>query len=181
MQPRDHGVVTAADDYQVLSVGARLAAALLTVESWLRAHKMDDAGISAVLEHMWQWLTVTNETFGAWYDFYEVQGPDDLLAAIDEEPLPRRVAFICEKRGVPAEELAMLLADVVNMVYDELFGAVNLDHSLERLRRVEAVAARSGISLPSAERFSVPGLMAQDRHGWGQATVDQVASWRGRS
>jgi hypothetical protein len=172
--------VTAADDYEALSVNARLTAALLTVESWLRVHRLDDAGIGAVLEHMWQWLTMTYKTVDAWHEFYEVQGPEELLAAIDEEPLPRRVALICKKQGVPAAELAMLLADVVNMVYDELYGAVNLEHSLERLRRVEAVAARSGISLPSAERFSIPGLMAQDGHGWGHVTADQVASWRGR-
>jgi hypothetical protein len=179
-RPRDHGAVTAADGYEALSVRARLAAALLAVESWLRAYRLDDAEIGAVLDHMWQYLTVTYETLGAWYEFYELQEPEELLAAIDEEPLPRRAALICEDQGIPAVELAMLLADVVNMVYDELFGAVNLQHSLERLRRVEALAARSGISLPSAQLFSIPGLMAQDGHGWGRVTAAQVANWRGR-
>jgi hypothetical protein len=173
--------VTAADDYEALSVRARLAAALMTVESWLRAYRLDDAGISAVLEHMWQWLTVTSKTFGAWYEFYEVQGPEVLLAAIDDEGLPRRVALICEDQGVPATDLAMLLADVVNLVYDDLFGAVNLQHSLERLRRVEAVAARSYIELPSAKRFSVPGLKKRDGHGMGrEVTAGQIATWRGQ-
>ena len=64
----------ASDDYEALSVRARLAAALMTVKSRLHAYRLDDAGISAVLEHMWQWLTVTSETFGAWYEFYEMQG-----------------------------------------------------------------------------------------------------------
>jgi hypothetical protein len=173
--------VFAADDYEALSVRARLAAALVTVESWLRAYRLDDAGIGAVLEHMWQWLTVTSETFGAWYEFYEVQGPEVLLAAIDDESLPLRVALICEDRGVPATDLAMLLADVVNLVYDDLFGAVNLQHSLERLHRVEVVAARSYIELPSAERFSVPGLNKQDGHGMGrEVTAAQIATWRGQ-
>lgn len=173
--------MTAADDYEVLSVRARLAAALVTVESWLRAYRLDDAGISAVLEHMWQWLTVTAETFGAWYEFHEVQYPEVLLAAINDEPLPRPVTLICGDQGVPVTDLAMLLADVVNLVYDDLFGAVNLQTSLERLRRVEAVAARSGIALPSAERFSVPGLTAQDGHGMGrEVPAAQIASWRGQ-
>jgi hypothetical protein len=168
----DHAM-TRADEYETLNVQARLAAGLLTVEAWLRAHALADKAVSDVLEHMWQWPTVEPDTFRAWYDF----DSDALEAAEAEESLPTRIALACQERAAPAADLAALLADVVNIVYDSLFGALDLSLSLARLRNIEVVAARSGIRLPAAPRFS--SLRAEDKHGWGvPVSAMQVADWR---
>jgi hypothetical protein len=165
--------MTGADEYEGLNVAARLAAGLLTVEAWLRVHQVADAGVDGVVEHLWQWLTVQPDTFMRWYDF----DSDELQAAEAETPLPQRVALACDERSASAEDLAALLANVVNIVYDSLFGALDLRLSLARLRTIEVVAARSGVRLPAGQRFT--GLAAQDRGGWGHpVSALQVASWR---
>jgi hypothetical protein len=165
-----------AGEYRDLNIQARLSAGLLTVESWLRAYGVTEAGVTGVLEHMWQWLMVTSETFGVWYDFDSAE----LQAAEGGEPLRSPAALACQERGAPAADLADMLADVVSIVYDSLFGALDLALSLDRLRNVEAAAARSGIGLPDPERFS--SFKAQDKHGWGYpVAAAQVAAWRRES
>lgn len=169
----DHAM-TGADEYEGLNVLARLTAALLTMEAWLRVHRLADAAVADVLEHMWQWPTVKPDTFRPWFDFHS----DELQAAEAEEPLPRRIALACQERGASAEDLAALLANIVNIVYDSLFSALDLDLSLARLRNIEVVAARSGVRLPAAQRFA--SLKAEDMHGWGiPVSAMQVADWRG--
>jgi hypothetical protein len=70
-----------------------------------------------------------------------------------------------------------LLSNVVKTVYDSLFSVADLSWTLVGLRTVEVVAARSGVRLPAAQRFS--SLRAQDRGGWGNpVSAHQVASWR---
>lgn len=165
--------MTGADEYGDLNIQARLAAGLLTVESWLRAYDLTDAALAGLLDHMWQWPAVTPETFPAWYDF----DSEALRAAEAGNTLPSPVALVCQERGAPAADLAAMLTDVVNIVYESLFGALDLALSLGRLRHIEAVAARSGIMLPNSRRFS--GFKAQDRHGWGHpVTATQVTIWR---
>jgi hypothetical protein len=168
----DHAM-TGADEYENLNVAARLVAGLLTVEAWLRVHQLADAAVDGVLEHMWQWPTVTPDTFRSWFDFYS----DELQAAEAEGPLPRRVALACQEHAASAEDLAAMLANVVNIVYDSLFGALDLSLSLGRLRTIEVVAARSGVRFPAAQRFSSP--KAEVRHGWGDpVSAMKVADWR---
>jgi hypothetical protein len=171
----DHAM-SSAEEYDGLNVQARLVAGLLTMEAWLRVHGLADGAVAELLEHMWQWPTVTPDTFGAWHDF----DSEALQAAEAKESLPPRVALACEQRGAPAGDLAVMLADVVKIVYDSLFGALDLTLSMARLRSIEDVASRTGISLPAAGRFF--GLWAQDKHGWGfPVSAMQVADWRRQS
>ena len=158
--------MTGADEYKDLNIQARLVAGLLTVEAWLRVHQLADAAIGDVLEHMWQWPTVTPDTFLPWFDFHS----DELQAAEAEEPLPWRIALACQERAAPADDLAALLAHIVNIVYESLFCALDLDLSL--------AAARSGVRLPPGQRFA--SLKARDHmHGWGiPVSATQVADWR---
>jgi hypothetical protein len=109
----DH-VMTDADEYGDLNIQARLAAGLLTVEAWLRVHRLADGAIADVLEHMWQWPTVTPDTFLPWFEFDSAE----LQAAEAEGPLPRRIARACQDCAAPPEDLAALLANIVNIVYD---------------------------------------------------------------
>jgi hypothetical protein len=48
----------------------------------LRAYRLDDAGISALIEHMWQFLALTSETFEDWYAF----DSEERYAANGDEP-----------------------------------------------------------------------------------------------
>ena len=155
----DHAM-TSADEYQGLNVQARLVAGLLTVEAWLRVHGLADAAVADLLEHMWQWPMVTPDSFRAWYDFHS----EELQAAEAGEPLPPRAALACQQRGAPAADLAAMLADVVNIVYDSLFGALDLTcpwPSYATLRMsppVRASASRPrGASPASGHRTSTGG------------------------
>jgi hypothetical protein len=163
-------------DYATLNVQARLAAGLLTVEAWLRQHQIEDADTTAVLDHMWQFMTVTPEIFQGWYDWQ----PPALLAAEADEPVPSSAAAECSRHGASPDDLATMLADVVNIVYDSPFGALDLSRSMTRLRDLAAVAARSDVALPDAAHFG--HLNTFQRHGWGNpASPAQVAKLRARA
>lgn len=70
-----------------------------------------------------------------------------------------------------------MLADVISVVHDSLFGALDLSLSMARLREIAAVAARSGITIPDASRFG--HLPAHGFHGWGYpVSATQVAGLR---
>jgi hypothetical protein len=160
-------------DYSALSVQARLAAGLLTVEAWLRRYRIEDEGTTTVLEHMWQFMTVTAETFQAWYDFK----PEALLAAESEEPVPAPAAAACRQYGAAAQDLATMLGAVVNIVYESLFGALDLNLSMARLREIATVATRSGIGIPAASRFG--HMSVHEFHGWGNpVSAAQVVALR---
>jgi hypothetical protein len=96
--------VSSAEEFSDLNVRARLVAGLLTVEAWLRVHGLADAAVAELVEHMWQWPTVTPDTFSAWHDF----DSEALRAAEAEEPLPRRIAADCQQRGASAADLGAL-------------------------------------------------------------------------
>lgn len=164
------------EDYAGLNVRARLAAGLLTVEAWLGRYQIEDEGTAAVLDHVWQFMTVTPETFQDWHDFE----PEALIAAETEEALLPSAAAACRRHGARAEDLATMLADVISIVYDSLFGALDLSLSMARLREIAAVAARSGIAIPDASRFG--HLPAREFHGWGNpVSAAQLAGLRSRT
>jgi hypothetical protein len=163
--------VARADEYRDLNIQARLVAALMTVESWLGVYVLTDAAVEDLLEHMWQWPAVTPEAFLAWYDF----DSEWLRAAERANPLPSPTVSACQERGAPAEDLAVMLAGAVKIVYDSLFAALDPTLSLSRLRDIEVAAARSGVAFPSPQRFS--RFKAQDKLGWGYPVpAAQIAS-----
>jgi hypothetical protein len=130
------------------------------VEAWLGRYQIGDDGVATVIDHMWQFMTVTPDTFMDWYDFR----PEAQLAAEREDAVQPPAASACRRRGASAQDLATLLADVVNIVYDSLFGAPDLSLSMARLREIAAVAAKSGIAIPDASRFG--HRPAHQRNGW---------------
>jgi hypothetical protein len=143
---------------------------ILTVEAWLRRHPIEDADTTAVLDHLWPFMTVTPETFQDWYDWQ----PAAQLAAEAGSQLPSSAATECSKHEATLDDPAMMLADVVNIVYDSLLGALDLSRSMTRLRDLAAVAGRSDVSLP--DEAHVRRLTASQRHGWGNpASPAQLA------
>jgi hypothetical protein len=148
-------------DYEALSIQGRLAAGLVAVEAWLRQHGVEDEGTTSLLDHMWQWMTVAPETFKAWYEFQSAA----LRAAEAGEPVPSVAAAACRRQGASAHDLASMLADVVSVVYDSLFGALDLRLSLVNLARLAEISGKSGVHLPDASQLSQ--FPAPERHGWG--------------
>jgi hypothetical protein len=53
-------------DYGALSQAARLAAALRTLDQWLRRVGLVDQEIDRLIEHLWAYPTITYVTFAAW-------------------------------------------------------------------------------------------------------------------
>jgi hypothetical protein len=58
-----HWRVGDVEDYASLNIQARLAAGLLMVEAWLGRYQIGDDGVATVIDHMWQFMTVTPDTF----------------------------------------------------------------------------------------------------------------------
>src|SRR5271154_4565749 len=155
------GAVGDVEDYEGLNIQARLTAGLGMIKAWLARYRIEADGGTAVIDHMWQFLTVTPDTFMGWYDW---QSEAQLAAERGDALLPSAAAA-CRRCGASAQDLAAILAGVTGIVYDSLFGALDLDLSMARLRTIAAVAGRCGIAVPDASSFS--HLPAQERHGWG--------------
>lgn len=85
------------EDYADLNVRARLAAGLVAIDAWLRRYQVEDEGTAVVLDHMWQFMTVTSETFQDWYDFQ----PEVLVAAGTDGAVLPSAAAACRQHGAP--------------------------------------------------------------------------------
>jgi hypothetical protein len=161
-----------ADEYADRSINARLAAALLAVESWLGHVGLYDPEIRNLLEHLWARPTVRSETFDEWEGY-----DSEVLAAALGGDLPERLELACRSRHVPPGELACVLEDVVEIVYTNLFGTVVSEDSLKHLRRLEQTVGRYGIELVAAGRFADEPLEAG--HGEGRERSEaEVGRWR---
>jgi hypothetical protein len=144
---------------------------LIVFDRWLAKIGIRDDGLDAVREHLWQWMTVDEHSFGAWSGF---ESPV-LDAALGDE-LPAELTLQCEQRGVDTAEFTAVLGDVVEITYLSLYGAAQDDASLEHLRRVLEVCAAAGITPPSAEPFAQS--LFTDGHGFGRPTLEDVEQWR---
>jgi hypothetical protein len=98
-----------------------------------------------------------------WYDFQ----PEAQLAAEREDAVLPSAASACRRRRASVQDLATMPGDVVNIVYDSLSGALDLSLSMARLRKIAAVAARSGNAVPDASRF---GHLPVDQRQRGKAS-----------
>jgi hypothetical protein len=156
-------------DFRQLSMNARLAAALLISTRWLERVGIHDSELDALVEHLWAWLTVTPDTFDAWYE----SEPALVLVGLGGE-LPDRLTANCTAHGIEPERLAALLRGLTEIVYGSLFGAADDEGSLAELGTVAAVVGQHGLALPPS------GLFADSPISEGRARMDpaRVHRWR---
>ncbi|ETK34209.1 hypothetical protein MPTA5024_20520 [Microbispora sp. ATCC PTA-5024] len=155
----------------MLSVHARLAAALRTLEEWLTRTGVQDGSIDELIHHLWRLPTVTADDFRAW----EESGPD-LVAMALGGPMPAVLVEKCNRAAVAPEDLYELVQHTTEIVYANLYGAVDDHGTLGHLAAVEQIAGRYNMILPPAQFFA---RSPYGSHGWGPLlTSGDVDHWR---
>jgi hypothetical protein len=156
-------------------VNARLAAALLTATRVLAPAGVSFEALTALIDHLWRWPTIDEYTFVEWERWSNPMLESALDGVVAEESVPA-----VQQSSISHEDFRTLIESTVEIVYVNLFAAVDHGRTLDHLERVAMVASRAGVGLPPAALFAAEaGADVTQRSGWGaRMTAAQVNRWR---
>ncbi|WP_426572135.1 hypothetical protein [Aquihabitans sp. McL0605] len=168
----DRPVVT----YDDLSQRALLAIALLGVEDWRRARDLRDPNLDALVQHLWDWMTVGPRSFDEWCDW---ESPALEFALEPRSLFPFDMAGYWAAAGCTEAQARGLLAPLVELVDDHLFTAIDRDQLLARFKDVRRQLAVDGILFRPPTTFA--DSPATELDGWGRRLDDTgLRDWRSR-
>jgi hypothetical protein len=160
------GLVEPAEAFADSPVDARLAAALVAVEALCSQRNVQDPQVNELIDHLWSWLTVDETNFQEWYAF-----DSPLLEAGLGAELPDETAEAFAQVGVNREALRRLVMGLIEILYGNLFAAIDDDATQAHMEAVAEVLAELGIAWPSRARFPL-------RDGQARPHAEDVAHWR---
>ncbi|MGH3375647.1 MAG: hypothetical protein ACRDP6_12980 [Actinoallomurus sp.] len=153
-------------------MAARLAAALHSLTAWLDHVGLHGRDLNDLIEHLWQWLTITPDTFTQWHD-----GAPVLVETALGDEMPSYLVQQClDRAAIPVADLRHILESTTEIVYCNLFGAVDDQATMNYLRQVEHIMRKYSLPIPPASLFS--NSLFSEGHGWGRPTVTQTDAWR---
>jgi hypothetical protein len=143
--------------------------------AWLDQEDLRGPEFTELIDHLWEFQVVErSEMLMRWHD----SAPDLIDVALGGE-MPDALIKRCLDRGIPTAELRCMLESTAEIVYYNVFGAVNDQATMNYLRQVESLLMKYGLSLPAASLFSKSLFL--DAHGWGpELTADEAGVWRFR-
>ena len=155
--------------YSDLSVRARQAVALVTFRRWRESVGLDCVELATLEDHLWQYATVTPDTFNAWHEEHPLVhlGPDS--------PLPDAIHDQIAARGLDPNEVRSAIFALTQITYGGLFGRVESEWSLADLESLGRFTEQHGTPLATADSF-VDSLWIDD--DWGNPSVELVRRWR---
>ncbi|WP_149205157.1 hypothetical protein [Actinotalea subterranea] len=155
--------------YSDLSICARQGVALVTFRRWREIVGLDCEELSTLEDHLWEFASVTPETFAAWYESHPLvrRGSDD--------PLPAEVESSAALHGLDQVELRQAVRALTVITYGGLFGRVESEWSLTGLQDLAAVTGARGVGLAPPDRFL--GSLWVDGD-WGHPSTELVGRWR---
>lgn len=123
--------------------------------------------LDSLEDHLWEYLTVTSETFRSWYgrDPFTRRWPDSLKSRLREAVTACHLGYPAVAEGIDA---------LISIPYGGLFGGIESDWSLHDLNRVFALTS-SQVRAPSADLFVHSLWIDKD---WGRHDPALVARWR---
>lgn len=164
---RDQLVFAPPTQHSDLSVAARQALALVTFRRWRSAVGLQMEELDSLEDHLWEYLTLTSETFRSWYerDPFTRRWPDSLKSRLREAVTACHLGYPAVAEGIDA---------LISITYGGLFGGIESDWSLRDLNRVFALTS-SQVRAPSADLFVHSLWIDKD---WGRHDPALVARWR---
>jgi hypothetical protein len=152
-----------------LSIAARQALGLIAFRRWRTVIGLVSPILDQVEAHLWDFATVGEHTFDAWYDAYPLPGRGD------GEALDADLETDAARRGVPSSRLRTAVDALLEITHDGLFTGVESAWSLAALDRLESALRPDGVPLPE------PGLVADSlwiNDAWGRPHASVVEGWR---
>lgn len=155
--------------YSDLSICARQAVALVTFRRWREVVGLDCGVLATLEDHLWEYASVTPETFGAWYESHP------LVLRRSDDPLPAEVESSAAVCGLDQAEVRRAVDALTGITYGGLFGRVESEWSLTGLEDLAAVTGARGVGLAPPDRFL--GSLWVDGD-WGRPSTELVSRWR---
>jgi len=155
--------------YSDLSVCGRQAGALVTFRRWRESVGLDSDELTTLEDHLWQYATVTPETFNAWYESHP------LARLGQDEPLPADLQDSVAARGLGLADVWRAVNALVQITYGGLFGRIESQWSLNELEVLGEVTARYGVPLAPADAFA---QCLWIDHDWGRPDAELVSLWQ---
>jgi hypothetical protein len=146
-----------------LTVRRQLAGSLVAFESWAAANDFEAEELRDLFEHMWKWLTVEPSNFMDWHDW----DSELLRTCLNGRALPDLVLQYCSRHGIDSGNLHGALAALVGCVYDNLFGAFDLDRTPANFSLVDEFLAAHHVWPPAASLFGRITDEDFERGHWG--------------
>lgn len=142
-------------------------AGLLAAEHWVRRTGVSHPDIDALIDHAWRWSTIgRSESFIDWYAALpRLQGLLTLPADVTAEAI---------RADVPAEDVATLVRSLDQLVYGNLFGALQFAWVEQDLDGIADIVERYELGLPSPDRL--PASSRGDDGGWGYSVDASTVS-----
>lgn len=154
-------------------LNAGLARALLISEEVLRRYQVEAPALVDVLEHLWEWLTVTPDTFWDWH-IWSSQLYDELRSGNVPTDLKARLV----EAGLGEQASTEWLPRLVRIVEYHLFGAIDREDAQQSVDTVVGVGEAADVQLAGEPDYSVFG--SPDAHaGWGAPiSSNELTRWR---
>jgi len=153
--------------YSDLSVCARQAVALVTFRRWRRAVGLRSSELVKLEDHLWEYATVTSDTFDTWY---RSQCP-----LVDGDELPQNLKELAVVRGLSPDDVRDALGALVDITYGGLFGRIASEDSLGMLETFGRLTAQYGVPLVPAADFTGSLWIDDD---WGRPDQALVNLWQ---
>jgi hypothetical protein len=155
--------------YSDLSVRARQAGALVTFRRWRESVGLDSDELTTLEDHLWQYATVTHETFTAWHESHP------LARRGQDEPLPSDLQDSIAACGLGSADVRGAVNALINITYGGLFGRIESQWSLSELEVLGEITARYGVPLAPADAFD---QCLWIDHDWGRPDAELVSLWQ---
>jgi hypothetical protein len=159
-------VVEPAEAFADSPVDARLAAALVAVETLRDQREIESDDLSALIDHLRRWLSVDETNFQEWHAF-----DSPLLEAALGGALPLEAVNAFARAGLNEAMSRRLITGLVEIVYWSLFAAIDDDATQAHMEAVAEVVSQFGIPWPPRSRFLL-------RAGRARPSSDDVRRWR---
>ncbi|MEZ5245457.1 MAG: DUF4926 domain-containing protein [Acidimicrobiales bacterium] len=139
--------------------------ALRCFEHWLQIEGIDHNELRSLVDHLWDWMTIDEHSFGEWHD-----RPPPLISQPDAD-------LGLELDTEASTALRQAIADATDLAYNSLFGAFDDQRHMEVAAALGALLMPHRLNIPDPSVFGLPDGLDLE-HEWGPMPDNLVARWR---
>ncbi|MCP3911823.1 MAG: hypothetical protein GY713_12810 [Actinomycetia bacterium] len=136
-------------------------------EHWLQIEGIRHDALDKLIDHLWEWMTIDEDSFSAWHDHPPLLLSDpsaSLELNLDEE--------------IEAS-LRQAIADATDLACYSLFGAFDDGRHMEVAAALGSMLEPYAVNMPSPSEYRLPDGL-ELTHDWGPIPAQVVAQWRRR-
>lgn len=139
--------------------------ALRCLEHWLQIEGIEHDELRALIDHLWEWMTIDEHSFWDWHD-----RPPRLVGEPDAD-----LGLDLGNKVDPT--LRQAIDDATGLAYHSLFFAFDDQRHMEVAAALGMLLVPHGVNIPGPSAFGLPDDLNLE-HEWGPMPEELVAQWR---